>query len=466
MPSSQGYRPASPVVAQSKQTSQTGQADVDWAQVRAFRQQAAVRLSHQVNENTSEEQRRAIGREIIAQILDEHVRFIVTNGADAFNVDEQALLAQAIFDALFGLGQLQALVDNPAIENIEVYGAEPVVVIDGDGNISRVPPIVDTEDELIDMLTFLATRGGAAERTFSTASPSLHLHLHGGHRLAASAWTTHQPVVVIRRHRLVDIELSDLVNRDTLSTQAAQFLRAAVRARKSIVVSGSMDAGKTTLVRALANEIDAEEKLGTIETEYELGLHTMRKRHHRVIAWEAQPGSGEVGANGRAVGEITLDELIYDALRMNLDRLIVGEVRGREVLPMFKAMQAGAGSFSTIHAHSARAAIERLVTCAMEAGAHVTAEFAYRQIAAHINLVIYVERHDVQKGNGVIQRRRRVTQIIALEPGEGGMPAITDVFQNRPGGGLIPTSTPAWIGDLAIHGYESRVHGQLGGQLS
>ena len=414
---------------------------LDWTLVRAFRQQAAARLSDQVDDATAETDRRAAGREIIAQLLDEHVRQTVTSGGATVGVDQQAALAQAVFDALFGLGRLQPLIDDPAVENIEVYGAEPVVVIDGDGRITRRPPVVESDDELVDMLTFLASRGGSSERTFSTASPSLHLHLHGGHRLAASGWTTHRPVVVIRRHRLVDIDLDDLVERGTLTTQAAAFLRTAVRTRRSIVVSGSMGAGKTTLTRALANEIEPEEKLGTIETEYELGLHHLRERHRRIIAWEARPGSGERGPDGRAVGEITLDDLVYDALRMNLDRLIVGEVRGREVLPMFKAMQSGAGSLSTIHAHSARASIERLVTCAMEAGHRVSAEFAYRQIAQHVDLVVHVECRTSPDS----RRHRLVTEIIALEPGERGLPAITDVFRLGPDGRLRPDSTPSWL---------------------
>jgi Flp pilus assembly CpaF family ATPase len=424
---------------------------VDWTLVRSFRQQAAARLSEQVDETTSEADRRATGREIIAQLLDEHVRQAVTTGAGTIAIDQQAALAQAVLDALFGLGRLQPLIDDPAVENIEVYGAEPVVVIDGDGRITRRPPVVESDDELIDMLTFLASRGGSSERTFSTSSPSLHLQLHGGHRLAASGWTTHQPVVVIRRHRLVDVDLDDLVARGTLTTQAAAFLRSAVRSRRSIVVSGSMGAGKTTLTRALANEIDPEEKLGTIETEYELGLHHLRDRHRRIVAWEARPGSGERGPDGRAVGEITLDDLVYDALRMNLDRLIVGEVRGREVLPMFKAMQSGAGSLSTIHAHSARASIERLVTCAMEAGPRVSAEFAYRQIAQHVDLVVHVECLTTHDGD-TVRRRRLVTEIIALEPGERGLPAITDVFRLGPDGRLRPESTPSWPAETAGSG--------------
>lgn len=126
---------------------------------------------------------------------------------------------------------------------------------------------------------------------------------------------------------------------------------------------------------------------------------------------------------------------------------------------MFKAMQSGAGSLSTVHAHSAHAAIERLVTCAMEAGQHVTAEFAYRQIAQHVNLIVHVERREGgYDPDAPVRRQRRVAQIVALEPGERGMPASTDVFEERSGAGLVPASAPTWIGELAAHGYDPRTH--------
>ena len=118
---------------------------------------------------------------------------------------------------------------------------------------------------------------------------------------------------------------------------------------RSIVVAGAQGAGKTTLVRALCAEIDAMEAIGTFETEYELHLHELG-RHKVVHAWEARPGSGERGADGRQAGEFTLDEALVDSFRFNLSRQIVGEVRGKEIWAMIKAMESGTGSISTTHA--------------------------------------------------------------------------------------------------------------------
>ena len=172
-----------------------------------------------------------------------------------------------------------------------------------------------------------------------------------------------------------------------MTPTAASFLRAAVRARRSIVVAGAQGAGKTTLVRALCAEIDAMEAIGTFETEYELHLHELG-RHKVVHAWEARPGSGERGADGRQAGEFTLDEALVDSFRFNLSRQIVGEVRGKEIWAMIKAMESGTGSISTTHAADAVAAVRKLVTCAMEAGPHVTQGLATSKLAATVDLIV------------------------------------------------------------------------------
>lgn len=431
--------------------------EIDWGLVRAYRQQAADQLAAALREREGldEAGRRELGRSIVVEMLSDHADEALAKGLVTISTDDQVKLAEAIFDALFGLGRLQSLVDHPDIENIEINGYDNVHLVYSDGRIEVGPPVADSDEDLIETLSFFATRSGTNERPFSPSNPRLHLRLHGGARLAATAWITPRPVAVIRRHRLTDITVSDLVDLKMMSPAAGAFLASAVRARKSIVVSGAQGAGKTTLIRALSNELDPMERIGTIETEYELHLHDMHERHKRIVAWESRPGSGERGPDGRAVGEITLDDLVFDSLRMNLSRLIVGEVRGREVLPMFKAMQSGAGSLSTTHAHSARAAIERLVTCAMEAGQHVTEGFAYRQIAEHIDLIVQIELRDDSLFGGV--RARYVTEIIAVEPGEHGMPAITDVFEPGPDNRAVPGTPPVWIDDLEKIGFNPRM---------
>ncbi|HEX6338973.1 MAG TPA: ATPase, T2SS/T4P/T4SS family, partial [Jiangellaceae bacterium] len=133
---------------------------------------------------------------------------------------------------------------------------------------------------------------------------------------------------------------------------------------------------------------------GTIETEFELHLDQFPERHPRVFAWEARPGNGQVAADGTVAGEVTVAQLLYSSHRYNLSRVIVGEVRGGEVTTMFQAMQAGAGSMSTIHADDAKAVVERLVTLAID-GSTGGAEYAYRQVAHHIDVIVHIAVRDV-----------------------------------------------------------------------
>jgi pilus assembly protein CpaF len=211
--------------------------------------------------------------------------------------------------------------------------------------------------------------------------------------------------VVIRRHRLRRITLDDLVGLGTMTDVAASFLSAAVKARKSIVVAGAQGAGKTTLVRALCAEIPPHEAIGTFETEYELHLHELRDQHPIVFAWEARPGSGERGPDGPRRGSSPCQQALFDSFRFNLSRQIVGEVRGHEILAMLKAMESGAGSISTTHAPTAEGAIAKLVTCAMEAGPHVTHDYAVRAIAAAIDVVVHVHLETTPTTDGVWQRQ-------------------------------------------------------------
>ena len=150
-------------------------------------------------------------------------------------------------------------------------------------------------------------------------------------------------------------------------------------------------------MRALCAEIDPLEAIGTFETEYELHLHELRDRHRIVHPWEARPGSGERGADGRQAGEFTLDEALVDSFRFNLARQIVGEVRGKEIWAMIKAMESGTGSISTTHASDAVAALRKLVTCAMEAGPHVTHALATSKLASTIDLIVHLDLRTVER---------------------------------------------------------------------
>lgn len=425
----------------------------DWALVRAFRQQVSEALTDRLRsrEGIGEQGRRELGRELIVRTLQEHSRTLLEQGQVLPSSAQERHLVQAVFDALFGLGRLQPLVDDDRIENIEVCGCDNVWLCYADGRVERGPAVADSDEELIDALQFLAVRGGMNERSFTAVNPRLHLRLAGGSRLAASAWTSQRPVVVIRRHRVRDVDLADLVALGMFSPALGAFLAAAVRAGKSIVVSGPMGCGKTTTVRALASAIDPMEPIATFETEFELFLDEMPDRHARVFAFEARPGSGERGHDGRMVGEITLDDLIRDALRLNRSRLVVGEVRGPEALAMLKAMSAGTGSLSTVHARSAHGAVERLVTCVLEAGPHNTAESAYRLVAQNVDLVVQIALRDDYQG----KRERFVSEVIQLDGiGEGNRPASTTVFGAGADGRAVPRHRPTFLAELVADGLD------------
>ncbi len=212
--------------------------------------------------------------------------------------------------------------------------------------------------------------------------------------------------MVIRQHILTDISLVELADGGLMPYEVAQFLDAAILARKSMVISGDQGAGKTTLLRGLINSIPSNERFGTLETDYELMTHLQPGRHN-ILALQARSGHGET-SGGVRVGDFTISDLMPEALRQNLSRLVVGEVRGGEAAAMFEAMQAGTGTLSTTHSHSAESTMDRLASRVAQGGV-LSVDEAYRQIAHNIHLFIYVRLvDDTWKGGA---RRRYVSEI-------------------------------------------------------
>jgi hypothetical protein len=169
--------------------------EIDWALVRAFRQQVADRLAKEVErrDGLSEQAQRELGRALITEALREHTGAMLTGGREVFGPDQETRLAGAMFDAMFGLGRLQPLVDDPDVENIEITGCDDVWLQYADGRLERGPAVAESDEDLIADLQFLAAHGGNGERPFSAAHPTLDLQLHDGSRLAAMAWTASRP---------------------------------------------------------------------------------------------------------------------------------------------------------------------------------------------------------------------------------------------------------------------------------
>lgn len=234
----------------------------------------------------------------------------------------------------------------------------------------------------------------------------------------------------------------------------AQFLIAAVAARCSIVVSGAMGAGKTTCLRGLARAIPPWESIGTMETEFELYLDQLGDRLRPPVPVEARPGSGEITVSGRAAGELTMHDLFPDMLRLNLDRVVVGEVRGDEIGAMFAAMRSGAGSLSTIHAKSAVDTIDRIATLLNGTGLDMYQ--AYEQVKQHIDLIVHLSsRRDPVTG----RRYRFVSEVIEVTKGDATYThhQAVEIFKPGPDGRAVPANPPTFIEKLTEHGFDESV---------
>ena len=166
---------------------------IDWALVASFRSQASDQLSAAIGQDRGRLDRAGqeeLGRSIILELLQSEAAENLSAGRDSWSLADQDVLAEAIFDSLFGLGRLQPLVDDEEIENIEITGCDQVLLEYSDGTLRPGPAVAETDEELIDFLGFLASRSEVNARPFSQAQPRLHLRLDGGARLAATAWVT------------------------------------------------------------------------------------------------------------------------------------------------------------------------------------------------------------------------------------------------------------------------------------
>lgn len=436
-----------------------GEGGLDWELIGQLRAEASDRLAARLEKAggvVSKEEREEIGRAIIAELLHSAATENVSAGRTGWTPAEQDEMARALFDALFGLGRLQPLVEDDTIENISLVGAHTVWLAKTDGSLVPGPRVFDSEAELIE---FLAKLAGDANRAFDEAHPSLHLRLPDGSRLAAVSWVTAEAAVEIRRHRLTEVTIAQMVHDNkSCGPVAGNFLEAAVRAGKSIVVSGVQGSGKTTWVRALCSAIPPWEKVGTFETEFELHLHEMKERHPIVRAWEHRPGSGEVGVGGRQAGEFTLQEAMHDSFRFTLGRQIVGEVRGPEVWSMVKAMESGPGSISTTHARNAEHTIEKLVSCAMETGPQVTRELAVTKLAAAVDIVMYLRVEVTPNPDGSFHQTRWLEEILVVDPSHDAAKGYQDtqVFKPGPDGRAVASGKmPDRLReDLIRHGFD------------
>ena len=288
------------------------------------------------------------------------------------------ILVQKLFDDILGYGVLEKYFFDPEITDIIVNNTEIRVIKKGKRMIAE-----DRFEDTYQAHTILDRMLAPTGRKIDSSTPRVNARLFDGSRLHACVTPTAVDGILITIRRFPEvISVDTLIKNSTLSKQLLEFLRACVVARQSIVISGGTGSGKTTLINAIGSFIPYDESIITIEDTAELQI-----QHPDVRRMEART------ANIEGKGQITLRDLVQDALRMIPDRIIVGECRGEEAFDMLQAMNTGhEGSLTTVHANSAQECINRLLTLTQMASMGLEQAAIYEIIAGAVDIIVHVGR--------------------------------------------------------------------------
>jgi len=367
-----------------------------------------------------------------------------SEGKSVLTVFDESAIASAAIAQVLGLGRLQPLLEDDQISDVHVRGNSRVWVKLRNGQRETRDPIVDSDEELIELIRRAATRLSRQERRFDAGTPELNMQLPDGSRLFATMEVSKRPSLIIRRHRFEISSLEELRLRGLLTQELQDFLTAAVCARRNFVIAGGTGSGKTTLLRALINEVLPSERIVTIEDAYELGLDHFEHLHPDHDALQSRP------ANIEGQGEITLADLTRMALRMDPDRVIVGEVRGAEAFPMLLAMSQGNnGSMCTMHADSTRSVFPKLAAYVSMASTGLPIETINLLIASALHFVVYIDNSNAW---------RQVTSVREVVDCDGSNIISNEIFAVDPNGDLIKAFPlrEATRELLAKYGYDDR----------
>lgn len=397
--------------------------------------------------NASEEN--DVARETARRFFDQRVTQSLLTGSDTPSFDDETSITKSAIDAVLGFGPLQRLLDDPAITDIHVRGTSPVWVKHTDGSRHEIDPIVSTDDELIRLVRNVASRSRNGERRFDAATAECNLCLDDGSRLFAVMDVSQQPSLVIRKHQFHLSSLEELTRGGLMTPNVRNFLRAAVLAKRNIIIAGGTGSGKTTLLRALMNEIPYHERIITIEDAFEIGLVRFAQLHPDHDALQSR------AANIEGHGAIPLADLTRMALRMDPDRVVVGEVRGAEAFPMLMAMSQGNnGSMCTLHADSTRSAFSKLAAYVSMANTGLPIDVVNLLLANALHLVIHIE---------IVNGQRRISSIREVVDCDGPQIVSNELFVAN-GNGLAEAAYPmtSELRELlAVHGYDDSINAQL-----
>jgi Flp pilus assembly CpaF family ATPase len=401
-------------------------------------------IAAQLDDGASTAEVMPVIRDTARRWLEHQVRAGLLTASAGGAIEE---LAQAVHDQRYGLGPVTDYLRDPQVENIDINGCDRVWITYATGERVAGPPVAASDDALISMIRTWATRGGQTARDFSAASPLVNVALTGSARMTATMSVTPRPCVSLRRHGQIDVSLPRLTELGTIDDTLASFLAAAVRCRCNIIVTGGVNAGKTTLLRALASEIPPGERVATLESEYELYLHELAG-HPDVIAFEARE------ANSEGAGGVGLHDLIAHALRHNPRRILVGEVRRSEIMPMLEAMNSGQeGSMCTLHANSPAEAFDRILILGLRGGLALAERAIHILVGMAVDLIVHV-----RKGYDGTRTVRYVSEILeVMPPGDTDRPAVNRLFLPDPVSGravLAHTPSAILLNKLAAAGFD------------
>jgi len=341
-------------------------------------------------------------------LVHQRLRELLDEEETPLSAQEKLLIVRQIGDSVLGLGPLEPYVRDPEVSEIMVNNWDTIYV-ERQGKLYWTGTKFHDEGQLRRTIDKIVGKVG---RRVDEASPYVDARLPDGSRVNAiiPPLSIDGPTLTIRKFAADPYQADDLVEFGTLTSPVAKFLDACVRGRVNILVSGGTGAGKTTSLNVLSSFIPDDERIITIEDAAELKL-----QQPHVVRLESRP------SNIEGKGEVTIRDLVRNALRMRPDRIVVGEVRGGEALDMLQAMNTGHdGSISTIHCNSPRDALSRLETMVLMSGMDLGVRAVREQAAAALNLICHQSR--LKDGT------RRITHVTEVVGMEGDVITLQDIF--------------------------------------
>lgn len=430
--------------------------DVDYAVVRQLQSRVTEAMTPLLADaaNVTPAYRRELAQRVGREVVTDYSTAMAHAGRPVSPSQEHGLL-DAVVAGMFGAGRLQRLLDDPTITNVHIIGCDQVLLHHADGSRGKGEPVADSDDELISMLQVLAMRVAATERQLSESNPELDMQLPDGSRMTVLYKVSPRPIVYLRKHNLFNASLVELRDKWGMIDQLLyRFLTRALEAGANIMIAGLAASGKTTLLRALARTIPVAEPYITLEESRELGLHEPVGANW-VISLEALQGHGEYDSAGKRRGEKTLHDMMPITQRLGVRRVIVGETRGREIVPMLRAMTVSRGAMCTIHARQAREVMDSIVQLACSYGNDMGPDQALRMAAQGIDLIVYTSVID-ERGIGG-DEHRFVSHVIEVGGMREGRVVTTTVFGPGADGRAVPRHLPERIrDDLLDVGYDPR----------